>query len=102
MYNPYSVGRWYRFRIESHDGHIILKKSDIPNAIIEFDHLRLPREYRVLDVVRDINSIQTKDGDNVYFGSNYIFRDGEQGTQLPSPESFDYAYIYIFARKIKR
>ena len=97
MYNPYSVGRWYRFHIESRDDNIIIKKSDIPNAKIQSNMLVLPIGYRVLYVVRDINS---KPSDGIKsFGYNYIFRNGEQGFQLPTHEKFDYCYIYIFARK---
>lgn len=96
MYNPYSVGRWYRFFVESSDSKIVITKSDIEGAVIENNALVLPDGYRVLDVVTDINSIASDSGDTTH-GYKIITGDGRQGYFLPYTESFDYGFIYVFA-----
>lgn len=96
MYKPYSVGRWYRFFIESSGSEITLTKSDIEGTSIENNALVLPEGYRVLDVVTDINSIASDSGDTTH-GYKVITGDGRQGYFLPNTESFDYGFIYVFS-----
>lgn len=99
MYKPYSVGRWHRFFIESSGSAITLSNSDIEGAAIENNALVLPEGYRVMDVVTDINSIASDSGDTTH-GYKVITGDGRQGYFLPNTESFDYGFIYVFARKV--
>lgn len=96
MYKPYSVGSWYRFFIESSGSGITITKSDIEGTSIENNALVLPEGYRVLDVVTDINSIASAMSYATY-GDKIIKGDGRQGYLLPSPEAFDYGFIYVFA-----
>lgn len=98
MYKPYSVGRWYRFFIESDGINYTLTNSDIEDAAIVNNALVLPEGYRVMDVVTDINSIVNAAG-NASQGNKIITDDGKQGYLLPDVTTFDYSFIYVFARK---
>lgn len=100
MYKPYSVGRWHRFFIESSGSAITLTNSDIEGAAIENNALVLPTGYRVMDIVTDINSI-TNELSNSSQGGKIITSDGRQGYLLPDASTFDYSFIYIFARKAR-
>lgn len=97
MYNPYSVGRWYRFFIKSTGTACNLTTSDIEGATIENNMLVLPVGYRVIDVVTDINSIASPSDDTA--GYKVITGDGKQGYFLPNTETFDYCFIYVFVRR---
>lgn len=98
MYNPYSVGRWYRFFIESSGSAITLTKSDISGAVIENNAVVLPVGYRVMDVVTDINS-KANSASNTSQGNKIITSDGRQGYSLPDASAFDYSFIYLFVRR---
>lgn len=98
MYKPYSVGRWYRFFIESDGVTITLTNSDISGAVIENNAVVLPEGYRVMDVVTDINSIANSVGDTSQ-GNKIITSNGRQGYALPNASTFDYSFIYLFIRR---
>ena len=98
MYNPLSKGRWYRFFIKSTGTAYNLTTSDIEGAVIENGTIVLPVGYRVMCSVTDINSILDGASDTTH-GYKVITSDGRQGYFLPSAESFDYGFIYLFVRR---
>lgn len=98
MYNPLSKGRWYRFFIESTGTAYNLTTSDIEGAVIENNAIVLPEGYRVMCSITDINSIPNESS-NKSQGDKIITSVGKQGYSLPDASTFDYCFIYLFAKK---
>ena len=102
MYNPFSKGRWYRFRIESNGTNVTLTASDLDGSEI-VDHLGyylvLPSRYNILSIVPNIYS-KSNENDSIS-QSNFvsIMPNGSQAYCIPAPFSFINMELYIFAKK---
>lgn len=100
MYNPYAVGRWHRFFIESNGTNNVLTGSDMKDVTLELggNVLTLPAGYRIIDTKFDINSIENQASMTQLMGTS-ILADGRQCVMLPQANIFDHMFLYVFARR---
>lgn len=98
-YNPYSKGRWYRFFVESNGSVRTITDSDIKDAVLEGNLIKLPLGYRILNVVSDVNCIPSAT-DSFISNEVSLTTEGKQAITLPDASVFDYAYIYVFANNV--
>ena len=107
MYNPFSKGRWYRFRIESDGTNITITESDISGATVNYDKVHvtdngkliLPIGYRVLSEIADVNSISSVESVNAQLTAIGSNSEGNQFIILPPPTLFRNMELYVFANK---
>ena len=102
MYNPFSKGRWYRFRIESDGTNLTLTASDLVDSEI-VDHsgyyLVLPSRYNILSIVPNIYSMSNENDSISQSSVVSIMPNGNQACLIPAPFSFRNMELYIFAKK---
>lgn len=94
-YDPYKIGRWYRFFIESDGESIFLTESDIEDAVVSGTRIKLGEDFHVIDVKYDITSIAGGSAAGVQ-NSTYIYADGTQAVNIPAKDLFTSAYVYVF------
>ena len=102
MYNPFSKGRWYRFRIESDGTNLTLTESDLAGSeIVEKMgyYLVLPYRYNILSIVPNIYSISTENDSISQSNVVSIMPNGNQAYLFPAPFSFRSMELYVFAKK---
>ena len=99
-YDPFANGRWYKIFLESNGTKVSIIESDIDGNIYSryFTPIKNINFYTVL---YDIHFINTTTQQTYDLGLNYITDSNIKTLRfsLPSPSSFDYAYIYVFGEK---
>lgn len=107
MYNPFSKGRWYRFRIESNGTNLTIRYSDIKDVVIKSlgepaevnqNTIILPVGYRALSAVSDIN-FNSSPISATTFGVLGADSEGKQNCVIPPAAMFSYMELYIFAKR---
>lgn len=93
-------GRWYHFLVESDGVDYTLTTSDVTGATIDATNktIKMPKDYKIRDVVYDINNDTTSD---VWFQKRLrLYATDEQiGIEIPSVTHFDYCDVWVFAYK---
>ena len=102
MYNPFSKGRWYRFRIKSDGTNLTLAESELAGSEIvnhtEY-YLVLPSRYNILSIVPNIYS-SSNENDSISQSSVVsIMPTGSQACLISAPSSLISMELYIFAKK---
>lgn len=96
---PYNIkGRTYKIFLESDGSEPKITTSDIPEAAIDGDYIKLPADFITIDTKYEIHAVSGGNTQTLNVATK-LYSDGTEGIGIPKPYRFDCANIYIFGHR---